>query len=223
MPRLPNASLSLPKLDLLPPIPPLPDLPNLPSFPKIVLPNIPPPPKIPKLFGAVSVALNILKLYSKIVCFMNSTNLAPEDYAGTLIALKTERQGSLPMDFLNIQFPQLSIPFLREIRVSSHINFELRSDFITEFAKSAVKPVNEFGADLSNALPSQLGEDIRVTTPANINLKLDTYIPSKETPASIYRDSRNVNELIATLENQKDILLDTDAFSSYLMDEMIRS
>lgn len=180
LPRLPSASLSLPALDILPPVPLLPDLPNLPSFPKIVLPNLPPPPKLPKLFGAVSVVLNILKLYSKIVCFMNNTNFAPEDYAGTLIAMKTERQGTLPMDFLNIQFPQMSLAFLKEIRVSTHVNFEMRSDFITEYARASVKPINEFGTDLTKSIPSQLGDDIRVTTPPNVNLKIDSYIPSKD-------------------------------------------
>lgn len=65
-----------------------------------------------------------------------------------MIAHKTERQGTLSFDFLGIQFPNFTLPSLREIRVSTHVNFELRSDFITEFARQAVKPINEFTTDL---------------------------------------------------------------------------
>lgn len=80
------------------------------------------------------------------------------------------------MDFLDISFPQFSIPSIREIRVSSHINFELRSEFIAEFAQAAVQPINAFGADLGRALPKKVGEDIRIDSPSNININIQSSI-----------------------------------------------
>ena len=130
LPSGPNASLTLPTLDIIPPLPSLPDLPNLPAIPTIKLPNLPPPPKIPKIFAALSVALKILKLMKLMECYVNKTALVPEWTAGDVIAQRTERQGTLSIDFLDISMPQISLAALREIRVSSHVNFELRSDFI---------------------------------------------------------------------------------------------
>lgn len=52
------------------------------------------------------------------------------------------------LDFIDVSLPQISFSSIKEIRVSSHVNFELRSDFVTEFARAAVAPLNEFGADL---------------------------------------------------------------------------
>jgi hypothetical protein len=81
-------------------------------------------------------------------CYLNKTTLVPEWTVGDVIAQRTERQGTLSIDFLDISLPQFSLPTIREIRVSSHVNFELRSEFVAEFAKAAVQPINNFNADL---------------------------------------------------------------------------
>lgn len=78
LPRAPTGSFSLPTVPELPPLPELPDLPDLPSLPQIKLADLPPPPKIPKLFGAVKVTLDILKLVSKVMCIYQKTALVPE-------------------------------------------------------------------------------------------------------------------------------------------------
>lgn len=75
---------------------------------------------------------------------------------GDVIAQRTERQSSLPMDFLDIQFPQFSLPTIKEIRISTHLNYTLRSDFITEYAKKAVDPINRWSTNLSNSIPSKI-------------------------------------------------------------------
>ncbi len=46
--------------------------------------------------------------------------------------------------------------------MATHVNFNIRSDFITEFAKQAVKPVNEFTTDLGRGIPKKIGEDVNV-------------------------------------------------------------
>ena len=172
LPSSPTLSLSLPGLLTLPPIPDLPDLPDLPSLPRISLPPLPPPPKLPKIFGAVSIVTNMIKLFQKVKCIYQKSFLIPEWQVGDVIAQRTARQGTLPFDFLNLQFPQFSLPSIREIRVQSHVNFELQSDFITEFARSAVKPINQFNTDLGRSLPSKVGEDVNISTPPNIQVKV---------------------------------------------------
>ncbi len=109
-------------------------------------------------------------------CYYQKTALVPEWQVGDVIAQRTERQGTLPFDFFDVDFPQFKIPSLKEIRVSTHLNFELRSDFITEFAQQAVKPINEFTTDLQGKIPNQIGDDINVDSPiddVNIDVDLD--------------------------------------------------
>ena len=156
IPRSPTLGVGLPSFPIIPPLPNLPDLPDLPSIPKIALPNLPPPPKLPKIFGAVTSAISIFKLISKLYCYYQKTTLVPEWNVGDVIAQRTERKGTIPMDFLSLQFPQLSMPTLKAIKVASHVNFNMRSDFITEYAKSAVKPVNSFTTDLGRILPKKI-------------------------------------------------------------------
>ncbi len=172
---LPNfsAGLSLPSLPVLPPIPTLPDLPSLPSFPKLSLPNLPPPPKLPKIMSSLSGVIKIFKLISKMYCWYNSTHLISEDQVWSVIADRTERQGKLSIDFLNVLFPNISIQTIKEIRVSSHVNFKIRSDFISEFARSAVKPINSFTTDLSRWLPNNIWSDVNIQS-QKINIKPQT-------------------------------------------------
>ena len=165
LPNSPQLLLNLPPLPLIPPIPKFPDLPDLPSLPRLALPNLPPPPKIPKIFGSIAAVLKIFRLVGKIYCYLNNTYLAPEDEVGAIIAQRTDRVGTLPFDFLGIRFPNFTLTSLREIRVATHVNFEIRSDFISEFAKQVVKPVNEFTTDLGRAIPSKVINDINISTP----------------------------------------------------------
>ena len=168
-----SAILSLPPLYIIPAIPPLPDLPDLPSLPKVKLPDLPPPPKIPKLAGSIAGFLKIMKLISKMYCFMQNTFLVPEWEVGDVIAKRTERQGTLPFDFINLNLPQISLPSIKEIRVSTHVNYNLKSDFITEFARSAVKPINAFQTDLAHKMPNKIGDDVNIpSVKINLNKKL---------------------------------------------------
>jgi len=105
-------------------------------------------------------------------CWYQNTYLVPEWQAGDVIAQRTERQGTLPFDFLSLQLPQFSLPSIREIRISTHLNLVLRSDFITEFARAAVKPINDFTTDLMSSIPSQIGDNVNVGGVDNVNVDL---------------------------------------------------
>lgn len=159
----------------------------------------------------------MLKLLAKIYCLIQKTPLVPEDYVGTLIAQRTDRQMTLPFDFLSVRFPQIAIPSIREIRVSTHVNFELRSDFIATLAKTAVKPINQFTADLIRSVPSTVVPDVNLSPPTNINI---TPRSSTDFP-SLAKLEQAMTLLIAKLQKDNDTLLDTDEFHNYLRQEML--
>jgi hypothetical protein len=217
LPDMPSVSITgLPKLDILPPVPSLPDLPDLPSFPTLNLPNLPPPPKLPKLFGAVSVGVNIFKLYTKIQCYMEKTFLVPEDYVGATIAQRTDRQGTLPFDFLNVRYPQIALSSLREIRVSTHVDFQLKSDFLAEFARAAVKPLNQFRTDFAR-IPKKIAPDLDISTPQNKTINLQSSIDIEKT------DISDMAELSQVLRNYASEMLDVEEFTPYIREEMLRA
>ncbi len=110
-------------------------------------------------------------------CYYQKTVLIPEWQVGDVIAQRTERQATSIFDFLTLQTPQFTLPTLKEIRVATHVNFELKSDFITEFTRSAVRPVNKFGTDLQNVLPKKIGEDVGIqSTKINLNKQIPYHI-----------------------------------------------
>ena len=154
-----------------------------------------------------------MKLISKMYCFYQKTMLIPEWQAGDVIAQRTERQGTLSMDFLDIQLPQFSLPSIKEIRVSTHVNFELRADFIAEFARAAVKPINQFKTDLQMGIPSKIAPDIAIPN-QDIKLKLDSFNFDTDIGTGA------VAQILESIEKDKDALLDVDAFKTVIMDNM---
>ena len=201
-----SASLQIPPLPVIPAIPELPDLPDLPSLPKIKLPDLPPPPKLPKIAGAIKTFLNVMKLIAKMKCYYNKTVLIPESQVGSVISDRTARQGTLPMDFINLHLPEISLPSIREIRVASHVNFELRSDFIAEFARAAVAPINQFSTDLNLAIPNKIVDDIVVPTQ---NINLNNQLQSSLIEKDIHTATGILSHLTHELEQDQDVYLDT--------------
>ena len=157
----------------------------------------------------------------KLICFYQKRALVPENRAGSVIAQRTDRQATLPFDFLSVKFPQIAIPSIREIRVSTHINLELRSEFIAAFAKSAVKPLNAFTSDLGRAIPSTLAPDLKATTPANINLNPRS---STDTDSKIIAGlETTLIALISQIQKDESVMMDTDTFRSYFRGELLAS
>lgn len=157
-----------------------------------------------------------MKLISTMYCFYQKTFLVPEWQAGDIIAQRTERQGTLPFDFLNLSLPQFSLPALKNINVGSHVNYSLRSEFITEFARTAVKPVNQFQTDLNLAMPTKVGSDIGVQ---GVDMTIKPKLPYN------IEDGDNVDRKILTsiidqFEADKDIFMDIDQFTSYILEQL---
>ncbi|MDD2487531.1 MAG: hypothetical protein PHS92_04120 [Candidatus Gracilibacteria bacterium] len=147
---LPN--FTIPSIPTLPSLPELPDLPDIPSLPEVKLPDLPPPPTIPNLLGSISGVLSILKLLSKLYCVYQNFGkfFTPEWKAGDSIAYITERNGTLPIDFLFIDMPQFSYSFVDAIKVTSQVNFEFEVDFILQLAKTVTDDFNRYSSSISD-------------------------------------------------------------------------
>lgn len=192
LPDVPTIGIGLPSLPLLPRLPELPDLPDLPSLPTIKLPDLPPPPTIPKIFGGIAAVLEIFKIVAKILCIMRINPFVPEWRAGDQIAQITERQGKLPIDFLNIEFPNFSLSFIDAIKVTTYVNLEFDIDFIVAMSRATLSPLNQFTNDISNIGGMVIPDiDLSGTLPSNIEIPLGPqgYTPSKT----------NKNEIMAFL------------------------
>ncbi|MEA3387343.1 MAG: hypothetical protein U9Q66_02980 [Patescibacteria group bacterium] len=50
------------------------------------------------------------------------------------------------------QLPQMSYPFLDAVKVTTFVNLELEVDYIVEFAKEALLPINVFTNNVANIL-----------------------------------------------------------------------
>ncbi len=163
------------------------------------------------------------------MCLLNSSPFVPEWVVGEMIAEKTARNTTLPIDFLKLDLPQVSMKFLKEIRVSTHINYEIKTDFITEMAKASVKPINSFTTDMTRILPTNVGKNINIEGPGNINVKVpppkgsylhdNPFLP-KIAVSDIARDPKPLYDLLGrltgVLEKHKDIALSTEDFQSFL-------
>jgi hypothetical protein len=153
LPDMPSPSFSGLTLPPIPQLPPLPDL-NLdfeiPAIQLPKLPNLPPAPLIPELSQSISVVLKIFKIVTLIQCLYRQVPLSPEWYVGTKIAHKTDRQGYLPIDFLNVNMPSVVIKWVDAIRVSTEVNLTYDVNFIIEMIQSILEPLADFPRDLSN-------------------------------------------------------------------------
>ncbi len=219
LPDAPNAFLNIPWIPELPKLPNLPDLPDLPSLPRIELPNLPPPPKIPNILGSISWVLKILKLLMKLLCWLQNTVLVSEEYLGEKVAELTQRQWIHPLDFLNLNFAQLSdwqIPGMKEIRVSTYVNLEFKTDFIAEMARQITRPINSFTSDMTHLLPKNLGTkiDLRSTVPSNV--RLNYTFPNSSIDSLKVWDTT----LFWVVDTDDLAMSDTDAFKKILLNEI---
>ena len=173
LPDTPNVAINLPELPVLPRIT-IPELPDLPGLPTVELPNLPPPPTLPKMFAQLEGILEILKAITKAMCILKTSPFVPEWRAGDQIAFLTERQWYLPMDFLDISLPQFSFPFVDAIEVTSYVNLEFETDFVTQLARQVTMPLTTFSNDFTQILNLGVNDlDFR-NIPAQVEINLWT-------------------------------------------------
>ena len=195
LPDTPSASLSLPTIALLPTFE-LPELPDLPTLPAIILPDLPPAPTLPKMFASLEWVLDILKLITKALCLLKQSPLTPEWRAGDQIAFLTERTGFLSIDFLDINFPQFTLPFVDAIEVTSQVNYEIETDFIVEMVRQAVLPINLSSSRLTNITGFEVTDLDFSNTPNQYDVELDAHMQqniSIATRLMVYKFGRLVS------------------------------
>lgn len=153
-----NISISIPEVPLLPEIN-IPELRDLPSLPSFELPNLPPAPMLPKIFSQLEWFLNILKLITKAMCILKSSPFVPEWRAWDHIAFLTERSGYLPTDFINVSLPQYSYSAVDAVEIKSYVNLDFGTDFIPEYFRTIIEPINNFTSDYTNAFGNIINID----------------------------------------------------------------
>lgn len=175
LPDVPTLAINwlLPELPILPVIN-IPELPDLPALPTVELPNLPPPPTLPKLFASLESILEIIKAITKAMCILKTSPFVPEWRAWDQIAFLTERQWYLPTDFIDISLPQFSYPFVDAIKVTTFVNLEFETDFITELARQITLPLTTFSNDFTSILNIWVDDlDFRLF-PSSIDLNIWT-------------------------------------------------
>lgn len=193
LPDIPSVKVKLPTLPILPSIE-LPELPDLPTLPTVELPNLPPPPKLPKIFSAIEAVLKILKIVTKIMCLIQHTPFAPERTAWIKIAYLTDRQGFNPLDYIDLSLPQYSYSFVDSINITTYVNFEVDAEFLLEFAKQWVKPLNNFTNDVVNLFNNKL-PDLDFSNVQPDDVKIDLWEKSWMSETTNKETSFNDSEL----------------------------
>lgn len=227
LPQVPNLSVSLPELPLLPTIE-IPEMPDLPSLPTVELPDLPPPPTLPSLLTSIDAILNIIKLITKLMCILKKSPFVPEWRAWDQIAFLTERQWYMDLDFLfGISMPQFSFPFVDAIKVTTYVNLEFEMDFIVELAKQTAIPINNFtnnvvsllnfnieDIDLTNYTPSDINIDIEANWEIQWFIQKDKIIDNKELLAFVL--VKNFKKLFNFVNDNKDKQISLEEFQKQI-------
>jgi hypothetical protein len=217
LPRSPSATFSFGRIYRLPPIPPLPDLPDMPSLPRVTLPDLPPPPKLPKMFASITGVIKILDIVRKVMCLNRKELWVPEWRVGDVIAQRTERQGTMGMDFLSLDFPQYSIPGIREIKIATHINLSLKTDFITDIARKSVEPINKFSSTSVTQIPTKVGTDVNISSPlpTSTTVQVGAVDTTISTGTSLFA-------ILGDMQGDADTQIDIDTFTSILQKNVLQ-
>ncbi len=210
---VPNLGINTPVLPVLPTFE-IPELPDLPTLPKIELPDLPPPPKLPKLFASLEAVINILKLVAKALCILKKSPFVPEWRAWDQIAFLTERTWYLPMDFLDVNLPQFSYPFVDAIKVTTWVNFEQDTEFLTEMTRNIVGPINTITNNVVHLFKFEPDNfDFSEMTPSDMNINVkweETYKNSLINLALV--SSIAINNLVYKLDKEKNLKISNKDF-----------
>ncbi len=215
IPDVPTINVNLDDLEIpeLPALPQLPELPDLPPLPLPTLPDIPKPPEIPNILPPLKLTLGAMSKVVKILCLLKK-GLLPvnESYLKTHIESLTSRplKATLPLDFLfKFQSPNISLPFVEKIKVTTKIDFSLETEQIYNVANDVAKVWNSIATDLVEA--ANKGTDIvedasgSLANPnipqGSINLDLSTYLQEEidNTYAMLIEQSRKQQEYTDSL------------------------
>ncbi len=173
LPDAPYINIEVPKLPLLPEYH-IWELPEIPTLPSVELPDLPPPPKLPKLFGSLEWVLKILKLITKAMCILKFSPFVPEWRAWDQIAFMTERSGYLSTDFLDLTLPQFSYPVVDAIKITTWVNLEFETEFLTEVARQITLPLNTFTNNVYHLFNVRIDDFDLTNIPSQVDFEIQS-------------------------------------------------
>lgn len=100
--------------------------------------------------------------------------------------------------------------------MATHVNFQIKSDFIVEFAKAAVKPINEFSTDLAR-MPKKFVPDVNIQGPGNKTINVHGAIQTHDYDKIIAALSHELTK------DQSNELLSVEEFTPYLRSELLKA
>ena len=142
-----NIGINIPALPVLPPLPHLPDLPEFPALPLPRLPDLPPPPKLPSLLNCVQQFADLIRMLLRLYCLVISGLwVYPESELTRVVESLTNRPSGfmLPIDFMQLQWPDISYPWVDVIRVDGYLSVQPELDLLVEPVKEIAEDVNDF-------------------------------------------------------------------------------
>jgi len=86
----------------------------------------------------------------------------------------TERSGFLPTDFIDLTLPQFSFPVVDAIKVSTYVNLEFETEFLTEAARQITLPLNIFTNNVVNLMNVKVMDLDFTAVPTNIDVNIDS-------------------------------------------------
>ncbi|MCP4523328.1 MAG: hypothetical protein GY828_03850, partial [Candidatus Gracilibacteria bacterium] len=104
------------------------------------------------------------------MCILKTSPFTPEWKAGDQIAFLTERQGYLDLDFIDLSLPQYSYSHVDAIKVTSYVNLEFETEFVTELARQITMPLSTFTNDFTTILDIGVDDFDFTFFPGNINI-----------------------------------------------------
>jgi hypothetical protein len=227
LPDVPTISINLPEIPVLPTID-IPELPDLPGLPTVELPNLPPPPTLPKMFASLEGILEILKAITKAMCILKTSPFVPEWRAWDQIAFLTERSWYLPTDFIDLSLPQFSYPFVDAIKVTTYVNLEFETDFITELARQVTMPLTTFSNDFTQILNLWVDDLDFSQLPSHIDINIWTdwvewqiwHTQEERVLWFAIYIVRGVNELVQHLDNGKNNTVSNSDFKKLVAESL---
>ena len=154
-------NLNLPMLKIPPFDLKLPELPEIPAVEIPKLPDLPPPPKLPELpfLDSINSLMDTIKLVLKLYCliFQKWLFVYPENTVKQIVEWLTNRSSSnfLPLDFLFLQFPNISYPTLKSINIDTHLNLKFEDNTMYEKLQEEADKLNiykKLWEDINNVI-----------------------------------------------------------------------
>lgn len=153
LPTLAFGNLNLP-IFKLPPAPKLPELPEIPAIEIPKLPDLPPAPKLPEFPSFIADLTETIRLALKLYCliFEQWLFVYTENTVKQVVEWLTNRSSSnyLPLDFLFLQFPNISFSTIREIQVNTHLELKFEDWTLYDVLKEKSDEFNETYKKLQN-------------------------------------------------------------------------